>query len=207
MLLWLASAVTLWVPLCAVWLICCEPASFHTCCVTETQSFLWAIYSWELKGNCPSVARELCFLWLSGIYELHWIVKFQSHASLFCTCAFIMWVKQFSSSWHFTAPPSVTSPPEESVQAARGATVTFTCQAVGVPTPIITWRLNWGHIPVSGRWVWWEILHPAGCAVIKTHLKVKLTNSDNMQIYQRLWRMRSKWFWICLELLWMLKIK
>uniref|UniRef100_A0A665UZW2 Heparan sulfate proteoglycan 2 n=1 Tax=Echeneis naucrates TaxID=173247 RepID=A0A665UZW2_ECHNA len=48
-------------------------------------------------------------------------------------------------------PPSVTSPPEESIEAARGATVTFTCQAVGVPTPIITWRLNWGHIPVSGR--------------------------------------------------------
>ncbi|XP_071333360.1 basement membrane-specific heparan sulfate proteoglycan core protein isoform X1 [Trachinotus anak] len=48
-------------------------------------------------------------------------------------------------------PPSVTSPPEESIQAARGATVRFTCQAVGVPTPIITWRLNWGHIPVSGR--------------------------------------------------------
>ncbi|XP_054634275.1 basement membrane-specific heparan sulfate proteoglycan core protein isoform X10 [Dunckerocampus dactyliophorus] len=48
-------------------------------------------------------------------------------------------------------PPSVTSPPEESFQAARGATVTFTCQAVGVPTPIITWRLNWGHIPISGR--------------------------------------------------------
>ncbi|KAM4611104.1 basement membrane-specific heparan sulfate proteoglycan core protein [Polymixia lowei] len=48
-------------------------------------------------------------------------------------------------------PPSVTSPPEESIQAARGETVTFTCQAVGVPTPIITWRLNWGHIPVSGR--------------------------------------------------------
>nr|XP_033484843.1 basement membrane-specific heparan sulfate proteoglycan core protein isoform X12 [Epinephelus lanceolatus] len=48
-------------------------------------------------------------------------------------------------------PPSVTSPPEESIQAARGATVTFTCQAVGVPMPIITWRLNWGHIPLSGR--------------------------------------------------------
>ncbi|XP_077403626.1 basement membrane-specific heparan sulfate proteoglycan core protein isoform X2 [Vanacampus margaritifer] len=48
-------------------------------------------------------------------------------------------------------PPSVTSPPEESIQAARGATVTFTCHAVGVPTPIITWRLNWGHIPISGR--------------------------------------------------------
>ncbi|XP_056158189.1 basement membrane-specific heparan sulfate proteoglycan core protein [Lampris incognitus] len=48
-------------------------------------------------------------------------------------------------------PPSVTSPPEESVQAIRGETVTFSCQAVGVPTPIVTWRLNWGHIPVSGR--------------------------------------------------------
>ncbi|XP_029973802.1 basement membrane-specific heparan sulfate proteoglycan core protein isoform X2 [Salarias fasciatus] len=48
-------------------------------------------------------------------------------------------------------PPSVTSPPEESIQAARGSTVRFTCQAVGVPTPIITWRLNWGHIPASSR--------------------------------------------------------
>ncbi|KAK7884902.1 hypothetical protein WMY93_028025 [Mugilogobius chulae] len=48
-------------------------------------------------------------------------------------------------------PPSVISPPEESVQAARGSTVTFTCQATGVPTPIITWRLNWGHIPASAR--------------------------------------------------------
>ncbi|XP_036447334.1 basement membrane-specific heparan sulfate proteoglycan core protein [Colossoma macropomum] len=49
------------------------------------------------------------------------------------------------------APPTVTSPPEESVTAVRGQTVTFTCTAVGVPTPIITWRLNWGHIPVSSR--------------------------------------------------------
>lgn len=31
--------------------------------------------------------------------------------------------------------------------------MTFTCQAAGVPMPIITWRLNWGHIPVSARWV------------------------------------------------------
>ncbi|KAG7271027.1 hypothetical protein CRUP_015235 [Coryphaenoides rupestris] len=50
------------------------------------------------------------------------------------------------------APPSVTSPPKESVSVARGETVTFTCQAVGVPTPIISWRLNWGHIHASGRW-------------------------------------------------------
>ncbi|KAL7859348.1 hypothetical protein SRHO_G00144950 [Serrasalmus rhombeus] len=49
------------------------------------------------------------------------------------------------------APPTVTSPPEESVSAVRGQTVSFSCTAVGVPTPIITWRLNWGHIPVSSR--------------------------------------------------------
>ncbi|KAL1020675.1 hypothetical protein UPYG_G00003200 [Umbra pygmaea] len=48
-------------------------------------------------------------------------------------------------------PPTVTSPPEESIQVARGETVTFNCVAVGVPTPIITWRLNWGHIPTSSR--------------------------------------------------------
>ncbi|XP_048872622.1 basement membrane-specific heparan sulfate proteoglycan core protein isoform X11 [Brienomyrus brachyistius] len=48
-------------------------------------------------------------------------------------------------------PPTITSTPEESVMAVRGETVTFTCKAVGVPTPIITWRLNWGHIPNSSR--------------------------------------------------------
>ncbi|XP_052450998.1 basement membrane-specific heparan sulfate proteoglycan core protein isoform X27 [Carassius gibelio] len=49
------------------------------------------------------------------------------------------------------APPVVTVSPEESITAARGDTVTFTCSAIGVPVPIITWRLNWGHIPVNSR--------------------------------------------------------
>ncbi|XDV46077.1 hypothetical protein PO909_014036, partial [Leuciscus waleckii] len=49
------------------------------------------------------------------------------------------------------APPTVTNPPEESITAARGDTVTFTCSAIGVPIPIITWRLNWGHIPANSR--------------------------------------------------------
>uniref|UniRef100_A0A8C8S4Q0 Heparan sulfate proteoglycan 2 n=1 Tax=Pelusios castaneus TaxID=367368 RepID=A0A8C8S4Q0_9SAUR len=48
-------------------------------------------------------------------------------------------------------PPQVITPPEESVQASPGQTVRFRCVAVGVPTPIITWRLNWGHIPASRR--------------------------------------------------------
>ncbi|XP_073669052.1 basement membrane-specific heparan sulfate proteoglycan core protein isoform X18 [Paramisgurnus dabryanus] len=49
------------------------------------------------------------------------------------------------------APPTVIAPPQESVSAARGDTVTFTCVATGVPTPIITWRLNWGHLPANNR--------------------------------------------------------
>ncbi|KAM8927903.1 basement membrane-specific heparan sulfate proteoglycan core protein [Pelodytes ibericus] len=48
-------------------------------------------------------------------------------------------------------PPQVITPPEESIVASRGDTVRFTCVAIGVPTPIITWRLNWGHIPTSSR--------------------------------------------------------
>ncbi|XP_041425838.1 basement membrane-specific heparan sulfate proteoglycan core protein isoform X9 [Xenopus laevis] len=48
-------------------------------------------------------------------------------------------------------PPQVITPPEESIMASRGETVRFTCVAIGVPTPIITWRLNWGHIPTSNR--------------------------------------------------------
>ncbi|XP_042333788.1 LOW QUALITY PROTEIN: basement membrane-specific heparan sulfate proteoglycan core protein [Sceloporus undulatus] len=48
-------------------------------------------------------------------------------------------------------PPQVITPPEEFIQASPGDTVRFTCVAVGVPTPIITWRLNWGHIPSSRR--------------------------------------------------------
>ncbi|XP_036068750.1 basement membrane-specific heparan sulfate proteoglycan core protein isoform X6 [Oryzias melastigma] len=48
-------------------------------------------------------------------------------------------------------PPIVTNPPEEFIQATRGSTVTFTCLADGVPTPMITWRLNWGSIPASSR--------------------------------------------------------
>uniref|UniRef100_A0A673TTJ8 Heparan sulfate proteoglycan 2 n=1 Tax=Suricata suricatta TaxID=37032 RepID=A0A673TTJ8_SURSU len=48
-------------------------------------------------------------------------------------------------------PPKVVTPPQESIQASRGQTVTFTCVAIGVPTPVINWRLNWGHIPSHPR--------------------------------------------------------
>ncbi|XP_050952522.1 complement factor I isoform X4 [Labeo rohita] len=49
------------------------------------------------------------------------------------------------------APPTVTISPEESIVAAQGDTVTFTCSAIGVPVPLISWRFNWGHIPANSR--------------------------------------------------------
>ncbi|CAH1240507.1 HSPG2 [Branchiostoma lanceolatum] len=42
--------------------------------------------------------------------------------------------------------PSVQTPPADLVQVEEGSTVTLTCEAVGNPTPIISWRLNWGHV-------------------------------------------------------------
>ncbi|XP_058809308.1 basement membrane-specific heparan sulfate proteoglycan core protein-like isoform X2 [Phymastichus coffea] len=41
----------------------------------------------------------------------------------------------------------ITKTPPPMVVLALGETLLLTCEAVGVPTPEINWRLNWGHIP------------------------------------------------------------
>lgn len=43
--------------------------------------------------------------------------------------------------------PTVAQPPPPMVTLPPGATFNITCRAVGVPVPLIVWRLNWGHIP------------------------------------------------------------
>lgn len=43
--------------------------------------------------------------------------------------------------------PTVAQPPPPSVYLRPGDTFNITCRAVGVPTPLVLWRLNWGHIP------------------------------------------------------------
>nr|XP_018666843.1 basement membrane-specific heparan sulfate proteoglycan core protein [Ciona intestinalis] len=48
-------------------------------------------------------------------------------------------------------PPVVVSPPERFVNATQGDTVELFCEAVGVPTPIISWRVNWGNVPPPPR--------------------------------------------------------
>ncbi|KAG8188529.1 hypothetical protein JTE90_004764 [Oedothorax gibbosus] len=49
------------------------------------------------------------------------------------------------------ASPTITQPPPETMTVEEGETVTIVCTAVGNPTPIISWRLNWGNIPPGPR--------------------------------------------------------
>ncbi|CAK1554719.1 unnamed protein product [Leptosia nina] len=46
------------------------------------------------------------------------------------------------------APVHVTRPPAPAyVRLNPGDTLSLVCEAVGVPMPLISWRLNWGHVP------------------------------------------------------------
>ncbi|RZB41729.1 basement membrane-specific heparan sulfate proteoglycan core protein, partial [Asbolus verrucosus] len=47
--------------------------------------------------------------------------------------------------------PVVSKPPPPMVTLEVGSVFEITCTAVGVPTPEIVWRLNWGHIPSKCR--------------------------------------------------------
>lgn len=43
--------------------------------------------------------------------------------------------------------PTVAQPPPPMVNLRPGDTFNITCKSVGVPTPLVLWRLNWGHVP------------------------------------------------------------
>ncbi|XP_065349472.1 basement membrane-specific heparan sulfate proteoglycan core protein isoform X5 [Cloeon dipterum] len=45
--------------------------------------------------------------------------------------------------------PVITVLPKPMVVLDIGAVLTITCTAVGVPTPDVSWRLNWGHVPAK----------------------------------------------------------
>jgi len=47
----------------------------------------------------------------------------------------------------YLAPPTVIQPPPPMVTLPAGSIFNITCRAIGVPIPLIVWRLNWGHIP------------------------------------------------------------
>ncbi|XP_067659130.1 basement membrane-specific heparan sulfate proteoglycan core protein-like isoform X2 [Haliotis asinina] len=49
------------------------------------------------------------------------------------------------------AAPTIVKPPVPKVEVEVGGSFTIVCEAVGVPTPLIVWRLNWGNIPTGER--------------------------------------------------------
>lgn len=44
------------------------------------------------------------------------------------------------------AQPRITLPPPGELTAQHGDTVVIRCEATGIPTPLIVWRLNFGHV-------------------------------------------------------------
>ena len=47
----------------------------------------------------------------------------------------------------FTAPPIIIVSPPPTINVEIDHTFIINCTALGVPTPEIVWRLNWGHVP------------------------------------------------------------
>ncbi|XP_046437149.1 basement membrane-specific heparan sulfate proteoglycan core protein-like isoform X37 [Daphnia pulex] len=43
--------------------------------------------------------------------------------------------------------PTILIPPPPMININIGTTIVINCTAVGVPTPEVVWRLNWGHVP------------------------------------------------------------
>lgn len=125
----------------------CAPEQFE--CVSD-RSCIPASYQCDEELDCPDHSDEYgCSK--SAIYAMHRVSSLRGRNQVRRQVWMLAIKTALVVFFFFTAPPSVTSTPEEAVQAARGSTVTFTCQAVGVPMPIISWRLNWGHIPTSAR--------------------------------------------------------
>ncbi|XP_049843588.1 basement membrane-specific heparan sulfate proteoglycan core protein isoform X30 [Schistocerca gregaria] len=47
------------------------------------------------------------------------------------------------------SPVYIQTPPPPMVNLNIGDTMNISCTAIGVPTPEVVWRLNWGHIPAK----------------------------------------------------------
>ncbi|XP_069115040.1 basement membrane-specific heparan sulfate proteoglycan core protein-like isoform X2 [Argopecten irradians] len=47
--------------------------------------------------------------------------------------------------------PSIILPPKPRFDVSIGGQFTIICEAMGTPTPLIVWRLNWGNIPEGDR--------------------------------------------------------
>lgn len=109
--------------------------------VTRNPTVLTAVMSLAAVSGDLGVERA----WRSVGSSRFYLIWTSSRHSL-------LLIKCFCPTLPSPVPPQVVTPPQQSIQASRGQTVTFTCIATGVPTPIINWRLNWGHIPAHPRY-------------------------------------------------------
>ena len=57
----------------------------------------------------------------------------------------------FNYSIFSLGPPTIISPPIKDIEVEIGGTFTIFCKAIGIPVPLIIWRLNWGNIPSGDR--------------------------------------------------------
>ena len=46
-----------------------------------------------------------------------------------------------------SAPPVIIVSPPPAVPVNYTFTFVINCTAMGIPTPEVVWRLNWGHVP------------------------------------------------------------
>ena len=82
----------------------------------------------------------------------------------------------------FLALPTVTRPPPGELTVHEGETVTIECEAIGVPPPLIVWRLNWGRIGDPPRITTTIETSSDRPGVFTTHSVLTITQS------QKVWR-------------------
>lgn len=76
-------------------------------------------------------------------------------------CLVFVTPKYYDNLWNFLfnfllfflnlAAPSINIAPPPNIEVEIGGYFTIICEAVGTPTPLIVWRLNWGNIPTGDR--------------------------------------------------------
>lgn len=126
----------------------CGPTQFR--CVS-TSTCIPASFHCDEESDCPDRSDEIgCSEWRAGTGRF-WAPLLLSVSPLSGAQLSSLALHCLTLALISPVPPQVVTPPQESIQVSRGQTVTFTCVAIGVPTPIINWRLNWGHIPSHPR--------------------------------------------------------
>ena len=78
--------------------------------------------------------------------------------AVFLSLLYYYVVRYFGSSSSYSslcllpsAPPIIVVSPPAKVEVDVSYTFVINCTAMGIPTPEVIWRLNWGHVPDKCR--------------------------------------------------------